>query len=110
MQAKSMKRMTSLKPEMDKINELYADNAQEKQKKMMELYKKHKINPAKGCLPILIQMPVFIALYSAFSESVELWKSPFIFWMTDSMLMSLVPRIRAIRARTPGSSMAIKRK
>ena len=49
----------------------------------MQLYKDHNINPAKGCLPILIQMPVFIALYSAFSEAIELWRSPFIFWMTD---------------------------
>jgi len=68
---------------MERINEKYADNPQEKQKKTMELYKKHNVNPAKGCLPILIQIPIFIALYSAFSESIELWKSPFIFWMTD---------------------------
>ena len=83
MQAKSMKRMSILKPEMERINEKYADNPQEKQKKVMELYKKHNINPAKGCLPLLIQMPVFIALYSAFSESIELWNSPFVLWMTD---------------------------
>ncbi len=83
MQAKSMKKMSALKPEMDKINEKYAENPQEKQKRIMELYKKHNINPAKGCLPILIQMPIFIALYSAFSESIELWHSPFILWMTD---------------------------
>lgn len=83
MQARSMKRMSALKPEMEAINEKYADNAQEKQKKMMQLYKDHNVNPAKGCLPILIQMPVFIALYSAFSEAIELWRSPFILWMTD---------------------------
>lgn len=83
MQAKSMKKMSALKPEMDKINERYAENPQEKQKRIMELYKKHNINPAKGCLPILIQMPIFIALYSAFSESIELWHSPFILWMKD---------------------------
>ncbi len=83
MQAKSMKRMSALKPEMEALNEKYADNPQEKQKKLMQLYKDHNVNPAKGCLPILIQMPVFIALYSAFSEAIELWRSPFIFWMTD---------------------------
>lgn len=83
MQAKSMKKMSLLKPEMERINEKYADNPQEKQKKIMELYKKHNVNPAKGCLPILIQIPIFIALYSAFSESIELWQSPFVFWMTD---------------------------
>ncbi len=83
MQAKSAKKMSALKPEMDRLNEKYADDPQEKQKKVMELWKKHNINPAKGCLPILIQMPIFIALYSAFSESVELWHSPFILWMKD---------------------------
>lgn len=83
MQAKSMKRMSRLKPEIEGINEKYKDDPTEKQKRIMELYKKHNINPAKGCLPMLIQLPVFIALYSAFSESVELWRSPFIWWMTD---------------------------
>ncbi len=83
MQAKSMKKMSALKPEMDALNEKYADDPQEKQKQLMELYKKHQINPAKGCLPILIQMPVFVALFSAFSEAIELWKSPFVLWMTD---------------------------
>ncbi|MCB1140203.1 MAG: membrane protein insertase YidC [Leptospiraceae bacterium] len=83
MQVKSMKRMSALKPEMDKINEKYADNPQEKQKRIMALYKEHNVNPAKGCLPMVIQIPIFIALYSAFSESMELWRSPFIFWMND---------------------------
>ena len=49
----------------------------------MALYKEHNVNPAKGCLPMVIQIPIFIALYSAFSESMELWRSPFIFWMND---------------------------
>ncbi len=81
-QAKTMKKIHLLKPEMDRINEKYQDPA-ERQKKIMDLYKKYKINPAMGCLPILIQIPIFIALYSAFSESIELWKSPFIWWMKD---------------------------
>lgn len=83
MQVKSMKKMSALKPEMDKINEKFKDNPQEKQKKIMALYKEHNVNPAKGCLPMVIQIPVFIALYSAFSESMELWRSPFILWMND---------------------------
>lgn len=82
-QAKMMKKMASLKPEMEALNEKYADNPQEKQKKTMELYSKHKVNPAKGCLPIIIQIPIFIALFYAFSDSVELWRSPFIFWIKD---------------------------
>lgn len=83
MQTKSMKRMTLIKPELEKLNEKYKDNPQEKQKRLMALYKENNINPAKGCLPMLIQIPIFIALYSAFSESIELWRSPFILWMTD---------------------------
>lgn len=83
MQAKTMKKMQALKPEMDAINEKYKDDPNERQKKIMEVYKKHKINPAKGCLPVLIQIPIFIALYSAFTESIELWHSPFILWMHD---------------------------
>jgi YidC/Oxa1 family membrane protein insertase len=89
-QAKSMKRMTEIKPELEKINEKYKNNAQEKQKRTMELYKKYNINPAKGCLPVLIQIPIFIALYSAFSESIELWRSPFALWMTDLSLPDTV--------------------
>ncbi|MFN3605319.1 MAG: YidC/Oxa1 family membrane protein insertase [Leptonema sp. (in: bacteria)] len=81
-QAKTMKKIHNLKPEIDRINEKYQDPA-ERQKRIMDLYKKHKINPAMGCFPILIQIPIFIALYSAFAESIELWKSPFIFWMKD---------------------------
>jgi len=83
MQVKSMKKMSALKPEIDKINVQYAKDPQEKQKHIMEMYRKHNVNPAKGCLPMFVQMPIFIALFSAFSESVELWQSPFIWWMTD---------------------------
>ena len=82
-QAKSMKKMQAIKPQLEKINEQYADNPQEKQKKQMELYRKEGINPAKGCLPIVVQMPIFFALYSAFSSSIELWGSPFLLWIQD---------------------------
>ena len=83
-QAESMKKMQTLQPLMKEINEKYKDNPQEKQKKTMELYKKHKINPVSGCLPIVIQLPIFIALYTAFSDAYELWKSPFIYgWIND---------------------------
>ncbi len=81
-QAKTMKKLHNLKPEIDRINEKYQDPT-ERQKRILDLYKKHKINPAMGCFPILIQIPIFIALYSAFSDAIELWKSPFIFWMKD---------------------------
>lgn len=83
MQARSMKKMGALKPEIDAINAKYADDPNEKQKRTMEVYKKHKVNPATGCLPMLIQIPIFIALYSAFTESIELWHSPFFLWIKD---------------------------
>ena len=83
MQVKGMQRMSALRPELDAINKQYADDPKEKQKRVMQLFKKNNYNPAKGCLPILIQMPIFIGLYSAFSSSIELWRSPFILWMTD---------------------------
>ncbi len=83
-QADSMKKMAVLQPLMKEINEKYKDNPQEKNRRLMLLYKEHKVNPMSGCLPMLLQIPIFIALYSAFSDSYDLWKSPFIpGWVTD---------------------------
>lgn len=83
-QAEAMKRMGELQPKIKEINERYKNNPQEKQKRIMEMYKTHKVNPVSGCLPMLIQLPVFIAMYSAFSDAYDLWKSPFIpHWITD---------------------------
>lgn len=83
-QAESMKKMQVLQPQIQKINEKYKDKPQEKQRKLIEVYKVNKVNPVGGCLPILVQIPVFIALYSAFSDAYELWKAPFIMgWIPD---------------------------
>ena len=68
-QEKSMKKVRELQPEMDKIKEKYKDNPQEYQKRIMEFQKENDINPFGGCWPILIQLPVFMALYYAFSGS-----------------------------------------
>ena len=81
-QMKSMQKMSTLRPQIEEINKKYTD-PRERQKKIIEFYRVNKVNPAKGCLPILIQMPIFISLYSAFANSVELWHSPFMLWMTD---------------------------
>jgi len=79
-----MKRMGELQPKIKEINERYKNNPQEKQRRIMEMYKTHKVNPVSGCLPMLIQLPVFIAMYSAFSDAYDLWKSPFIpGWIPD---------------------------
>jgi YidC/Oxa1 family membrane protein insertase len=79
----SMKKMQELQPQMKSLQEKYKDNPQQLNKEVMELYKKHKANPLGGCLPILIQMPIFIALYQTLGQSVELRGAPFIFWIKD---------------------------
>ncbi len=77
----SIAAMRRLKPEIDGINEKYADDREKKGAAMMELYRKHKINPFGGCLPQLLQLPVWWALYTSLSTNVELFKRPFFgFW------------------------------
>jgi YidC/Oxa1 family membrane protein insertase len=80
---RSMAAMRKLQPKLARLKEQYADNKQAYSKAMMELYRKEKVNPLGGCLPILIQIPVFFALYWVLLESVELRHAPFIFWIHD---------------------------
>ncbi len=80
---KSMAKMRKFQPEMERIKENYAEDRQLQGKKMMELYKKEGINPASGCLPILVQIPIFLAFYYMLMESVELRQAPWIFWIKD---------------------------
>ena len=80
---KSMKRMQQLAPRMKKLQEKYKNNKEKLNKEMMELYRRNKVNPLGGCLPMLLQIPVFFALYSALSSAVELRHAPFIFWLGD---------------------------
>ncbi|QSX79178.1 membrane protein insertase YidC [Agrilutibacter solisilvae] len=82
-QYKSMAKMRKFQPRIKQLQERYGEDKQKLQMAMMELYKKEKINPVGGCLPILIQMPVFLALYWMLSESVELRHAPWIGWITD---------------------------
>ncbi|RDY66333.1 membrane protein insertase YidC [Lysobacter soli] len=82
-QYKSMAKMRKFQPRIAQLKERYGDDKQKFQMAMMELYKKEKINPVGGCLPILLQMPVFLALYWMLSESVELRHAPWIGWITD---------------------------
>ncbi|MCB1156238.1 MAG: membrane protein insertase YidC [Leptospiraceae bacterium] len=81
-QAESMKKMQELKPQIDEINQKYEKDPQLKQQKIMELYKRNNANPMGGCLPMLIQIPIFIALYTAFSDTIDLWKESFL-WVND---------------------------
>ena len=84
---KSMANMRRVQPKMVDIREQYADDKQKQSQAMMELYRKEKINPMGGCLPILVQMPVFIALYWTLMESVELRHAPFMLWIKDLSVM-----------------------
>ena len=80
---KSMKKLSEIQPKMAEVKEKYKKDPQRMQKEMTELYKKHKVNPVGGCLPILLQIPVFFALYKVLLISIELRNAPFIFWITD---------------------------
>ena len=80
---RSMARMRELQPKMQRLKEQYGDDRQAMSRATMELYKKEKINPVGGCLPMLIQIPVFIGLYYVIIESVQLRQAPFIFWIHD---------------------------
>ncbi|HEV8260528.1 MAG TPA: membrane protein insertase YidC [Burkholderiales bacterium] len=80
---KSMAKMRVLGPKMQKLKEQYGDDRQRMQQAMIEMYKTEKINPLGGCLPIVVQIPVFIALYWVLLASVELRNAPFMLWITD---------------------------
>lgn len=79
----SMAKMKKLQPEMEKIRTRYKDDKMEQQKALMELYRNEKINPLAGCLPILIQIPVFFALYKVLFISIDMRHAPFIGWIND---------------------------
>ncbi|QRG07825.1 membrane protein insertase YidC [Xanthobacter dioxanivorans] len=79
----SMAKMKAVQPEMTTIRERYADDKVKQQQALMELYKKEKINPVAGCLPILIQIPVFFALYKVLFVTIEMRHAPFFGWIRD---------------------------
>lgn len=80
---RSMAKMRKIQPKMTELKERYGDDRQKFSAEMMKLYRKEKVNPLSGCLPILIQMPVFLALYWVLMESVELRQAPFFLWIED---------------------------
>jgi YidC/Oxa1 family membrane protein insertase len=83
MSYKSMAKMRKVAPRIKKMKEQFGDDRQAMSKAMMDMYKREKINPMGGCLPILVQMPVFISLYWVLLESVEMRHAPFILWITN---------------------------
>jgi len=80
---KSMAKMKQLQPRLKNLQETYKDQRDKLGQAMMELYKKEKVNPAAGCLPMLVQIPVFIAFYWVLLESVEMRQAPFVGWIND---------------------------
>ena len=86
---KSMQKMQALHPQMEKLKAQYKDSPQKLNKEIMELYKKYKINPLSGCLPMILQMPVFIALYQALMRAIELRGNSFL-WISDLSLPDAV--------------------
>ncbi|MBF0517435.1 MAG: membrane protein insertase YidC, partial [Nitrospirae bacterium] len=79
----SMKKLQKVQPLMNEIREKYKKDPQKMQQELMALYKKHKVNPMGGCLPMLVQIPVFFALYKVLLVSIELRGAPFMLWITD---------------------------
>jgi YidC/Oxa1 family membrane protein insertase len=80
---KNMGKMREVQPLLKDIQERYADDRQALSKAMMDLYKKEKVNPALGCLPMILQLPFFLAFYWVLIETVELRYAPFLFWISD---------------------------
>lgn len=97
-QFRSMAKMRAMQPRMQALKERYGEDRQKYNQAMMELYQKEKINPMGGCLPLLIQMPIFIALYWVLIESVELRHAPFVGWiqnLSDKDPYFILPLINA---------------
>ncbi len=80
---RSMKAMSKLKPEMDKIKEKYPDDKQRQNQEMMNLYKAQNISPFGGCLPLLLQMPIWFALYRTLAQAADLYQAPFVGWLDN---------------------------
>ncbi len=80
---RSMSQMKKLQPEMVKLRERYGDDKQKMQQELMALYKREKVNPVAGCLPIIVQIPVFFALYKVLFVSIEMRHAPFFGWIKD---------------------------
>ena len=94
----SMSKMKKLQPEMQRIKERFGDDRMRQQQAMMELYKKEKVNPASGCLPILVQIPVFFALYKVLFVTIEMRHAPFFGWIKDLSAPDPTIRLQPVRA------------
>jgi YidC/Oxa1 family membrane protein insertase len=80
---RNMREMQKIQPQMAKLRERFKDDQTALQKEMMELYRRHRVNPFSGCLPMLLQLPIFVGLYNALSHAIELRHAPFALWIND---------------------------
>ena len=80
---RSQLKMQRIQPELKRIQEKFKDDREKLNKEMIEVYRRHKVNPLSGCLPMLVQLPVFLGLYNALMQSIELRHAPFILWIHD---------------------------
>ena len=80
---RNMREMQKIQPQMAKLRERFKDDQVALQKEMMELYRRHRVNPFSGCLPMLLQLPIFVGLYNALLHSIELRHAPFALWIRD---------------------------
>ncbi len=80
---KSMAKMREIQPKLKQIQQVYKDDPQKMQEEMMKLYKEHGVNPFGGCLPLLIQLPIFWGLYNVLKDSIDFWNAPFMLWIQD---------------------------
>lgn len=107
MSIKSMRAMQRVQPEIDRLKDKYKNDAQSMNTAMMALYKENKINPAGGCLPMLVQMPLFVALYSVLFNAIELRQAPFMAWMQDLSAPDLLFHVAGFPVRLMPVIMAL---
>ncbi len=97
-----MAKMREVQPLLERLREQYKDDREKLNKEMMELYRRYKINPLGGCLPMLVQMPVFIGLYQALSNAIELRQAPFFGWIQDLSQPDRLGSVNLIFIEPPG--------
>lgn len=90
---KSMQKMQALQPMMTEIREKYKDDPQKMNQQVMRLYKEYGVNPAGGCLPLLLQLPILYALWSVFSSAIELRQASFFWWITDLSVPDVITKL-----------------
>src|SRR5438552_17703639 len=86
-----MREMQKIQPQMAKLRERFKDDQLAFQKEVMELYRRHHVNPFAGCLPMVLQLPVFIGLYNTLSLAIELRNAPFALWINDLSAPARLP-------------------